>query len=146
MLLFCQVPLFTIRKRCSTTLRIFYPQPFYPQISTDYLISKDIVIITDFNFSIFQSFNFSIFNLQSLWLLICANLCQSVVYPPPLWSKKTCAAAPSAHKQSQLCCVKQSQFYCVDNHEQPRRGVRLFASTEQPVYRLSPSLLRRGKS
>ena len=41
-------------------------------------------------------------------------------------------------------CVKQSQFYCVKLHEQPRRGVRLFASTEQPVYRLSPSLLRRG--
>ena len=41
------------------------------------------------------------------------------------------AWAPSAHKQS--------QFYCVGNHEQPRRGESLFASTEQPVYRLSPS-------
>ena len=40
------------------------------------------------------------------------------------------AGAPSAHKQS--------QFYCVGNHEQPRRGESLFASTEQPVYRLSP--------
>ena len=36
-------------------------------------------------------------------------------------------------------CVKHSQFYCVDNHEQPRRGESLFASTEQPVYRLEPS-------
>ena len=44
--------------------------------------------------------------------------------------KPHAAAAPSAHKQSQLCCV--------DNHEQPRRGESLFASTEQPVYRLSP--------
>ena len=35
-------------------------------------------------------------------------------------------------------CVKQSQFYCVKLHEQPRRGESLFASTEQPVYRLSP--------
>ena len=41
------------------------------------------------------------------------------------------AAAPSAHKQS--------QFYCVDNHEQPLVGESLFASTEQPVYRLEPS-------
>ena len=47
--------------------------------------------------------------------------------------KLLAVAAPSAHKQS--------QFYCVGNHEQPRRGVSLFASTEQPVYRLSPSLL-----
>ena len=46
------------------------------------------------------------------------------------------AGAPTAHKQSQLCCV--------DNHEQPRRGESLFASTKQPVYRLSPHLLRRG--
>ena len=61
---------------------------------------------------------------QSLWLLICVNLCQSVVYKP------LAAAAPSAHKQSQLCCV--------GNHEQPRRGESLFASTEQPVYQLSP--------
>ena len=30
-------------------------------------------------------------------------------------------------------------FYCVGNHEQPRRGVRLFASTKQPVYRLAPT-------
>ena len=29
-------------------------------------------------------------------------------------------------------------FYCVKHHEQPRRGESLFASTEQPVYRLSP--------
>ena len=64
-----------------------------------------------------------------------------VVSPIP---NKLCVAAPSAHKQSQLCCVKQSQFYCVGNHEQPRRGESLFASTEQPVYRLSPHLLRRG--
>ena len=35
-------------------------------------------------------------------------------------------------------CVKHSQFYCVDNHEQPLVGESLFASTEQPVYRLSP--------
>ena len=41
------------------------------------------------------------------------------------------SAALSAHKHSQLCCV--------DNHEQPRRGESLFASTEQPVYRLEPS-------
>ena len=27
---------------------------------------------------------------------------------------------------------------CVYNHEQPRRGESLFASTERPVYRLSP--------
>ena len=27
----------------------------------------------------------------------------------------------------------------LNNHEQPQRGVRLFASTEQPVYRLEPS-------
>ena len=47
-------------------------------------------------------------------------------------------AAPTAHKQSQFYCVKQSQLCCVDNHEQPRRGVSLFASTEQPVYRLEP--------
>ena len=26
-------------------------------------------------------------------------------------------------------CVKQSQFYCVKLHEQPRMGVRLFART-----------------
>ena len=40
------------------------------------------------------------------------------------------AGAPSAHKQSQLCCVKQSQFYCVKQsqlccvklHEQPFRA------------------------
>ena len=47
-------------------------------------------------------------------------------------------------KQSQFYCVKQSQLCCVDNHEQPRRGESLFASREQPVYRLSPPLLRRG--
>ena len=41
-----------------------------------------------------------------------------------------CGSAPSAHKHS--------QFYCVGNYEQPRRGESLFASTEQPVYRLSP--------
>ena len=41
-------------------------------------------------------------------------------------------------------CVKHSQYYCVKLHEQPRRGESLFASTEQPVYRLSPHLLRRG--
>ena len=40
------------------------------------------------------------------------------------------AWAPKAHKQSQLCCV--------GNHEQPLVGESLFASTEQPVYRLSP--------
>ena len=40
------------------------------------------------------------------------------------------AGPPSAHKQSQLCClkksqlccVKQSQFYCVKLHEQPFRA------------------------
>ena len=32
------------------------------------------------------------------------------------------AWAPKAHKQSQLCCVKQSQFYCVKLHEQPFRA------------------------
>ena len=42
-----------------------------------------------------------------------------------------CGSAPSAHKHS--------QFYCVGNYEQPRRGESLFASTEQPVYRLEPS-------
>ena len=46
------------------------------------------------------------------------------------------AAAPSAHKQS--------QFYCVKLHEQPRRGESLFASTERPVYRLEPSHEERG--
>ena len=46
------------------------------------------------------------------------------------------AGAPSAHKQSQLCCV--------DNHEQPRRGVSLFARTGPAGQALSPSLLRRG--
>ena len=46
------------------------------------------------------------------------------------------AGAPTAHKQS--------QFYCVGNHEQPRRGESLFASTEQPVYRLEPSPEGRG--
>ena len=45
----------------------------------------------------------------------------------------------SCVKQSRLCCVKQSQFYCVDNHEQPLVGESLFASTEQPVYRLEPT-------
>ncbi len=54
------------------------------------------------------------------------------------------AWAPKAHKHSRLCCVKQSQFYCVGNHEQPLVGESLFASTKQPVYRLSPHLLRRG--
>ena len=29
------------------------------------------------------------------------------------------AWAPKAHKHSRLCCVKQSQFYCVSTHEQP---------------------------
>ena len=62
----------------------FFPLSFlstdYHRLSQIYLISKDIVIITDyyhqfFNLSIFQSFN-----LHSLWLLICVNLCQSVVY------------------------------------------------------------------
>ena len=41
-------------------------------------------------------------------------------------------------------CVKQSQLCCVKLHEQLRRGESLFASTKQPVYRLSPPLLRRG--
>ena len=38
-------------------------------------------------------------------------------------------------------CSRESTkltFYCVNNHEQPLVGVRLLASTEQPVYRLSP--------
>ena len=35
-------------------------------------------------------------------------------------------------------CVKQSQFYCVDNHEQPRRGESLFASTGPAGQALSP--------
>ena len=47
-------------------------------------------------------------------------------------------------KQSQFYCVKHSQLCCVDNHEQPRRGESLFASTEQPVYRLEPSPEERG--
>ena len=47
-------------------------------------------------------------------------------------------AAPSAHKQSQFYCVKQSQLCCVDNHEQPRRGVSLFASTGPAGQALSP--------
>ena len=37
-------------------------------------------------------------------------------------------------------------FYCVGNHEQPRRGVRLFASTSPAGLAISPSLLRREKS
>ena len=41
------------------------------------------------------------------------------------------AWAPKAHKQSQLCCV--------GNHEQPRRGVSLFASTGPAGQALSPS-------
>ena len=41
-------------------------------------------------------------------------------------------------------CVKQSQFYCVDNNEQPRRGESLFARTGPAGQALSPSLLRRG--
>ena len=57
---------------------------------------------------------------------------------PSLCTNPRCAAAPKAHKQSQFYCVKQSQLCCVRNHEQPRRGVSLLASTEQPVYRLSP--------
>ena len=35
--------------------------------------------------------------------------------------------------------INNRNFIASNNHEQPRRGVRLFASTEQPVYRLSPS-------
>ena len=62
------------------------------------------------------------------------------------------AWAPKAHKQSQLCCLKKSQLCCVKHsrlccvstHEQPLVGESLFASTEQPVYRLSSHLLRRG--
>ena len=50
------------------------------QICTDFLISKDIVIITDLHHqSIIKSLIINQPN-QSLWLLICANLCQSVVY------------------------------------------------------------------
>ena len=32
------------------------------------------------------------------------------------------AGAPSAHKQSQFYCVKQSQLCCVKLHEQPFRA------------------------
>ena len=42
--------------------------------------------------------------------------------------------------------VNKVTFYCVGKHEQPRRGVRLFASTSPAGPALSPSFLRRGKS
>ena len=41
-----------------------------------------------------------------------------------------CGSAPSAHKHS--------QFYCVGNYEQPRRGESLFASTGPAGQALSP--------
>ena len=55
---------------------------FCPQIITDYhrfLNIKDILIITDYYH---QSLIINQSN-QSLWLLICVNLCQSVVYKKP---------------------------------------------------------------
>ena len=60
--------------------RGFLPLSFFvhrlAQIITDFLISKDIVIITDYYH---QSIIINQSN-QSLRLLICVNLCQSVVY------------------------------------------------------------------
>ena len=53
-------------------------------------------------------------------------------------------ASESKASSSLECSAERSRestkltFCCVDNHEQPRRGVSLFASTEQPVYRLEP--------
>ena len=43
------------------------------------------------------------------------------------------AWAPKAHKQSRLCCVKQSQFYCVGNHEQPFRARACLLVQAQPA-------------
>ena len=45
----------------------------------DYLCNRNYSFfnLQSFNLSFFQFFNF-----HSLWLLICANLCQSVVYTP----------------------------------------------------------------
>ena len=71
-----RMPLGDLRKFAA----FFSTEFFCPQISTDYhrffLISKDIVIITDYYHQLI------IINQpnQSLWLLICVNLCQSVVY------------------------------------------------------------------
>ena len=53
-------------------------------------------------------------------------------------------ASESKASSSLECSAERSRestkltFYCVKHHEQPRRGESLFASTEQPVYRLSP--------
>ena len=70
------------------------------------------------------------------------------VYIPPILSliinNQSSITHPLVHQprprrlDNRTMCVKHSQYYCVKLHEQPRRGVSLFASTEQPVYRLSP--------
>ena len=61
-------------------------------------------------------------------------------------------ASESKASSSLECSAERSRestkltFCCVDNHEQPRRGESLFASTGPAGQALSPHLLRRGKS
>ena len=66
--------------------------------------------------------------------LFCENQQSTINHQQP----SLCAAAPSAHKHSRLCCV--------GTHEQPHRGESLFARTGPAGQALSPHLLRRGKS
>ena len=68
-------------------------------------------------------------SLKKLWISVPKKL------PGGIRIQKS-AGAPKALRYSQLCCV--------DNHEQPRRGESLFASTKLPVYRLEPSPEERG--
>ena len=86
----------------------------YHRLTQIFLISKDIVIITDFYFGTDEHGFFK----DTAWLRIVFIHNQSS------------AGAPKAHKQSQLCCV--------DNHEQPRRGESLFARTGPAGQALSP--------
>ena len=79
----------------------------YHRLSQIFLISKDIVIITDYYHQPIIINQLSIIHNhpnQSLWLLICVNLCQSVVYKKPaltsrvytLYSLKANQAIPIA--------------------------------------------------
>ena len=44
----------------------------------------------------------------------------------------------SVASNNRISCVKQSQFYCVDNHEQPLVGESLLARTGPAGQALSP--------
>ena len=58
--------------------------------------------------------------------LFCENQQSTINHQQP----SLCAAAPSAHKHSRLCCV--------GTHEQPHRGESLFARTGPASQALSP--------